>query len=226
MAKTRHAGYAGAGQTAVATLRIRSFRSNDLDAAAELLAASHARVLAAAPPGLAIGEPFTGPSACRGLIDQVLASPRASAVVAETGGRVCAYLIGERQTFAPEDFASIYAEPRSVMVPLQGHAVAEQVDARDAIEAMYAALATKWIAAGFFVHNVSVSALDRALLEAWAWLGFGRKSMCAVRPTARVGRDSLPLQDVTIEEIHGRDDEALEEFHRRLMVFQTGSPMF
>jgi GNAT superfamily N-acetyltransferase len=91
---------------------------------------------------------------------------------------------------------------------------------------MYAALSRKWVADGFFVHTVSVSAFDRAAADAWAMLGFGRKSVCAVRPTSNLAAGEMPAAGVSIGEIHGRDDEILETFHRRLMTFQTAAPMF
>jgi GNAT superfamily N-acetyltransferase len=198
----------------------------DQQAAAELLAAAHARAMASGPGGLHLGERYLSASGCRALVDQLFASPRTSAVVAEVDGRVRGYLAGEKQLFAPEDFASIYAEPRSTNVPLHGHAVAADADTTLVYERMYATLAQRWVADGFFIHNVAVSALDRAAKEAWNLLGFGRKSVCAVRPTSRIGDVPSNELGIRIEEIRGRDDEVLETFHRRLMIFQTGAPMF
>jgi GNAT superfamily N-acetyltransferase len=223
----------------VSRLGVREFQSGDVQAAAELLAAAHARDLAAAPAGLRLGERYAETRGCRNVLDQLLASPRASAVVAVDGGRVRGFMAGERQLFAPEDFASIYAEPRSTNVPLHGHAIAAGVDAQAAYEAMYAALAREWVASGFFVHNVAMSAFDRDVVDAWQLLGFGRKSVCAVRSTRRVEADvahpasaadddviAQIASEITIEEIRGRDEELLEQFHRRLMIFQTDAPMF
>ncbi|MFN2425002.1 MAG: GNAT family N-acetyltransferase [Candidatus Binatia bacterium] len=210
----------------MARLNVRDFRPKDLQAAAELLASSQVRAQAAGPAGLRLGERYLEARGCRNLIEQLVASPRATSLVAEEGGRIRGFLAGEKQLFAPEDFASIYAEPRSTNVPLHGHAVAADADQQSLYEALYAGLARRWVADGFFVHNVAVSALDRGALEAWALLGFGRKSVCAVRPTARIEGDAPRGAEVTIEEIRGRDDEVLETFHRRLMTFQTGAPMF
>jgi len=216
----------------VATLNVREFRPKDLQPAAELLASAQLKAQAEGPDGMRLGERFLEPAGCRNLIEQLVASPRATSLVAEEDGRLRGFLAGERQLFAPEDFASIYAEPRSTNVPLHGHAVAADADAQFTYEALYAALARRWVADGFFIHNVAVRALDRAAIEAWSLLGFGRKSVCAVRPTA--GADASSDADValngtidfTIEEIRGRDDEVLETFHRRLMTFQTEAPMF
>jgi GNAT superfamily N-acetyltransferase len=226
MAKPAYARYARCRGGVVSRLTVRTFRPADLDAAAAILAAAHARARAAGPVGLSLGERFLSMPACRALLEKIVSSPRANSVVVESGGRVRGYLAGERQLFAPEDFASIYAEPRSAAVLLQGHAVSADIDAGAAYEAMYARVAEDWVAAGFFAHNVSVSALDRTAVDAWVNLGFGRKSVCAVRPTAEVVPDPTPLADISIEEIRGRDDEVLDTFHRRLMMFQTGPPMF
>jgi len=207
-------------------LRVREFRAGDLRAASELLAAAHGRAQAAGAAGLLLGERYLAPTGCRQLVEQLISSPRATAVVAESGGRVCGFLAGEKQLFAPEDFASIYAEPRSTNVPLHGHAVAADADASAAYEAMYAVLASAWVADGFFIHNVAVRALDSAAAEAWNLLGFGRKSVCAVRSTLPDASAAAGPAGVTIEEIRGHDDEVLETFHRSLMTFQTGAPMF
>lgn len=194
-----------------------------------MLASAQARAKAEGPDGMCLGERFLEPAGCRSLIEQLVASPRATALVAEEHGRLRGFLGGERQLFAPEDFASIYAEPRSTNVPLHGHAVAADTDVQFTYEVLYAALARRWVADGFFIHNIAVRALDRAAIEAWALLGFGRKSVCAVRPTEGLAAESADATgpvDFTIEEIRGRDDEVLETFHRRLMTFQTEAPMF
>jgi GNAT superfamily N-acetyltransferase len=210
----------------VGRLNVREFRAADLHAAAELLAASQARAQAAGPPSLRLGERFLEAAGCLTVIEQLVESPRASAVVAEENGRIRGFLAGERQLFAPEDFASIYAEPRSTNVPLHGHAIADGADPQRLYEAMYAGVARGWIADGFFVHNIALSALDHPVLEAWSALGFGRKSMCAIRPTTPLEKEVERAITITVDEIRGRDDDVLETFHRRLMTYQTGPPMF
>ncbi|HEY2775856.1 MAG TPA: GNAT family N-acetyltransferase [Candidatus Binatia bacterium] len=208
------------------SIAVRDLRPSDVPAAAALLAAAQRRALESAPASLRIGERYLDVAPCRSVIEQLIASPRASAVVAERSGALCGFLAGERQLFAPEDFASIYAEPRSTNVPLHGHAVVPGPEAWRIHEELYAALAAPWIADGFFVHNVAISALDAAGADAWGHLGFGRKSVCAVRAVSRPADAPRGASGVTIEEVRGRDDEVLEAFHRRLMEFQTGSPMF
>lgn len=206
-------------------LEVRELRPADLDAAAELLAARQRRVRERATIALPLGESFEAALPCRELIEKFVASPRTSSVVATSAGRVVGFLAGERQLFAPEDFAAIYAEPRSIALPLHAHAVAGDEDASELYEAMYGHLSGVWADGGFFVHNVSVSSFDEAALGAWFDLGFGRKSVCAWRSTARLEPEPAPIEGLEIEEIRGRDHPALERFHRRLMSFQTAGPM-
>lgn len=210
----------------MARIQLREFRGSDVRAAAVLLRDVQARAREAGPSGLVLGGRYHDAGPCESLVDKLVGSDRASAVVAVDGDRVVGWMAGERQLFAPEDFASIYAEPRSTSIPLHGHAVAGDADATLVYEAMYSSLAARWVADGFFVHNVAVSELDRAAMDAFAALGFGRKSVCAIRPTWRLDADGGPVDGVFVEEVHGRDDEVLETFHRRLMNFQTGPPMF
>lgn len=210
----------------MATITVRDFRASDLQAAAELLAASHGRAEASSGLAVRLGDRFFEPRACRQIVEQLVASPRSSAVVAEDGGVVRGFLAGERQLFAPEDFASIYAEPRSTNIPLHGHAVAGDSDAAALYGVMFASLSATWAARGHFIHNVAIRAGDGAAGEAWAGLGFGRKSLCGLRSTQTSDQASCYDDDIGIEEIRGRDDKVLESFHRKLMMFQTEAPMF
>jgi len=155
-----------------------------------------------------------------------MSSHRVTGAVAEIDGRVCGFLIGEKLLFAPEDFAAIYAEPRSISVPLHCHGVADGVDPAPVYEALYGFLGQRWIDDGFFVHNVSISCMDRGVLDSWVHLGFGRKSVCAVRPTTPLEPRPAPVPGLFIDEVRGHDEDVLETFHRRLMTFQTGAPMF
>ncbi len=214
------------GEAALARLQVREFLPSDVYAAAELLRAAHIRAQGSAPAGSLLGVRFFDARACRELIETCLDSPRTRGAVVEDGSHMCGYLLGEKQLFGPQDFASIYAEPRSIGVPLQGHAVAADANAALVYETLYAFLARDWVADRFFIHNVSVSALDGASAEAWSRLGFGHKSVCAIRPMRPLVPRPRPVWDLVIEEIRGRDDDILETFHRRLMTFQVGAPMF
>lgn len=210
----------------MARLQAREFHPSDVDAAAELLCAAHVRAHSATATGAVLGPKFFDVGACRGLIETSASSPRVRGAIVEDGSHVCGYLLGEKQLFGPQDFASIYAEPRSVGVSLQGHAVATDVDADLVYETLYAFLARGWVADGFFIHNVAVDPQDGASVEAWSRLGFGRKSVCALRRVAPLVPRPRALRDLVIDEIRGHDDELLETFHRRLMTFQTDAPMF
>lgn len=210
----------------MARLQVREFLASDIDAAGDVLRAAHIRAQAFLPAGAVLGSRFFDARACRALVEACASSPRMRGAVALDGKGVCGYLLGEKQLFGPQEFASIYAEPRSIGMPLQAHAVADGADAAGVYEALYAFLARDWVAEGFFVHNVAVAALDGATVEAWSRLGFGHKSVCAVRQVQPLVPKPRPVKDLVFEEIRGRDDDLLETFHRRLMTFQVGAPMF
>lgn|GEM_PF-744752 len=210
----------------MARLLVRDLRPSDVDAAAELLCAAHLRGQGSAAAGAVLGPKFFDVQACRGLVETAASSARVRGAVVEDGSHLCGYLLGEKQMFGPQEFASIYAEPRSIGISLQGHAVAADVDAALVYETLYAYLARGWVADGFFTHNVSVNASDGAGVEAWNRLGFGRKSVCALRRVNPLVPKPRPQRALVVEEIRGRDDDLLETFHRRLMNFQVGAPMF
>ncbi|MFT4572467.1 MAG: GNAT superfamily N-acetyltransferase [Hyphomicrobiaceae bacterium] len=204
---------------------VRNLRPEDSAACAALLAHAQAGAIREEETGGARTARLADPGACVELLDRLFSSRRSDAVVAEEGGRIVGYLAGDRQMFSPEDFASIYAEPRSVVIPLHGHVVADHSDAVDLYTKMYGALAGRWIDGGMFAHSISVAAEDADAVEAWSWLGFGYKSVCAIRDTA------IPVtlrEDVRVrvEQVGSERDDLIERFHCRLMIYQTGSPMF
>jgi GNAT superfamily N-acetyltransferase len=208
------------------SLRVRSFEAADLAACAALLAHRHSVDCAREGLGPARNPAYADPRACLEMLERFFGSGRADVVVAESGGRVVGFLAGDRQMFSPAEFASIYAEPRSISIPLHGHAVADTVDATEAYTEMYAPLATRWVTAGMFSHNAGVSADDERMLEAFYFLGFARKSVCAVRSTW--DPVDAPPEDggVRVARVSNEDEALMERFHRDLMTYQTRSPMF
>ena len=114
------------------SLRVRPFEAGDLAACAALLAHSHSEACARESLGPARNAVYGDPRACLELLERFFGSGHADVVVAESEGRIVGYFAGERQMFSPTEFPSIYAEPRSVSIPLHGHAVADSVDATDA----------------------------------------------------------------------------------------------
>lgn len=206
-------------------MQIRNLRPEDTAACAALLAHAQATAARTHSTGGARTSRLSDPRAALDLLDPLFSSPRSDAVVAERDGRIVGFLAGERQLFSPQEFASIYAEPRSCSIPLHGHALADDLDPLESYTALYAALGDRWIKAGFFSHTVNVAAEDRGAVDAWFWLGFGYKSVCAIRDTAApVTVKGGP--DLRVEQVGVEHDELMERFHCRLMMYQTTAPMF
>jgi GNAT superfamily N-acetyltransferase len=207
-------------------LRIEELGGAHLDAAADLLAARQTRLLRNKPQEGMLARRFTSAKACRVLLQGMVEDRYTSAVAAfDEAGAMVGYLAGQRQLFAPAAFASVYAEPRSVAVPIHGHAASEDRDAVAVYTTMYAELAEAWVRDGLFVHTVGVPAGLPDVYEAWAELGFGRKSHCAMRSVSVRGAGVMP-DGVRLRRLSSSDDDVMGEFHRRLSRFQTGSPMF
>ena len=212
----------------MSTCTVRPVKIADLDAAAELLAAGHQRAHESCGASVPRPAKYLDPRHCHHLLERLASVVGAHGVVAEHYGAMKGFLIGEPQRYSPEEFPSLYAEPESGSIPLHGHAVENRQDAGPVYAAMYAALARQWVREGLFVHNISVSAADALTGEAWNNLGFGRKSVCAMRPTGQpvaIRGDGVET-DFVVERVEDPDHEVPEMLHRKLMKYQTGTPMF
>lgn len=161
-------------------MEIRRFAERDIEACAELLAARHRRDRARHD---VLAPHYEEAVACRDVLGS-LRGPLCDGVVAVAAGRVVGFLFWERQLHPPRGYFSYFFEPYSTAIPLHGHAVAPDADPVAVTRALYGALAETWVRRGFFVHAVRITAGDADLQEAWVSLGFGRKTTCAVRPTA------------------------------------------
>ena len=206
-------------------LRLEPMNEVHQEAAAGLLAARHARLLRLVPGQGLLPRRFSVASACSSLLGSLFSDRHTDAVVAlDRDGQLVGYLAGQRQLYAPEAFASVYAEPRSVGIALHGHAVAADADATEVYTAMYAALAARWSADGLWTHTVSIPTGVPEVAEAWVELGFGRKSTCAVRSAQATPPAANP--DLSVRRLGTGDDAVMARFHRQLSGFQTESPMF
>lgn len=166
-------------------IQVRAIETDDIVACAALLAARQRRDLARLPhlePGL------QDPATCEALIAPLIGSERSDGLIAERAGRPVGFLIGERMMLAPGDFASNFVPPHSIVMPVEGHAFAENEDALDVLWPLYAELAARWTDDGFFTHRAAIPAGDLAAQEAWVTLGFGRRLTAATRVT------SLPVK--------------------------------
>lgn len=159
----------------------------DLQPAAALLAARHKRDRQRIPM---LAKSLESVATCASTVAAQTSSPRASAAVAEAGGRVIGFLAGEKALFAPTDFPSQFIPPHSISMGVDAHAVAEGEDVTHVYRAMYGFLAERWVREGFFVHQANIVPGDAEVQEAWVSLGFGRHTTAAVRPTVPVERPS------------------------------------
>jgi GNAT superfamily N-acetyltransferase len=181
-------------------MEIRAFTDAVVDAAAELLAARHARERAAEPflPAVDDFRPHVG---------RELARERAAGVAAERNGELVGYLIGRLE------------DDGRAVVDLAGCAVSEPEAVRD----LYAALAVNWVAAGSTRHAAMIPVCERDLVDAWFRLAFGCQFMLAVRETA----PEQPV-DARVEIRPGEpaDLPSVAAFDKLLWDHQTDSPSF
>ncbi|HEY6149792.1 MAG TPA: GNAT family N-acetyltransferase [Gaiellaceae bacterium] len=144
----------------MARLEVVPFADEHLDAAAELLAARHARHREAEPLLPELEDP-------RAAIEREWREEGASGVFAGSG-----YVIA-----AP---IRIFGGPTWMRVGIAGHAVEGD---REAVRDLYAAAASRWVDEGHRMHAAFVPAYDTALVDAWFRLCFGASAALAIRET-------------------------------------------
>jgi ribosomal protein S18 acetylase RimI-like enzyme len=195
------------------------FADRFLDEAALLLARRHERDRAALP---LLPARFEEPEAARVAVEAAWRGASASGVAATHRGRLAGYLIGHA--------ASEPVRGRCAWVRLPGHALAEEVDA-ELYRDLYAALAARWVAQGFFDHYALVPAGDRAGLDAWAALSFGQEHAHGLRsledqgPTLLEDASHLP-SGLEIRRATPDDRAALVEVSQWLRRYQAGPPIW
>ncbi len=141
-------------------MEIVPFTAEHLDAAAEMLAARHARHREVEPL-LPADVDF------RAEVEKEWRAGGASGVISEHG-----YLIGAPQLKGNATWLS---------VGVAGHVVEGDAEhARD----LYAAAAQRWVDEGLSKHAVFVPSHDAALVDAWFRLSFGASGVLAMRETA------------------------------------------
>jgi GNAT superfamily N-acetyltransferase len=148
-------------------LGIEPFREEHVDAAAELLAARHARHREA--------EPLLPPDVdFRKQIESEWQQDGASGVFAHSGGEPAGYLFARPLPYGRDDLTWMVAG-------IGGHAVAGD---RELARDIYAAAAGRWVDDGHMRHAVFVPSSDRDLVDAWFRLSFGASAVLATRETA------------------------------------------
>jgi GNAT superfamily N-acetyltransferase len=193
---------------------VRPFDAADVPAAGRLLAERHAAHRRAEP---LLAARFEDPAVAAEEV-QALVAAGATGAVAEAGGELVGYLVGQHKP-SPTWGANRWVEGA-------GHAVREAELARD----LYAVAATAWVADGHDVHYALVPAHDAALVDAWFRLGFGQQHVHALRelPT----QPSTPPASVLVRAAERRDipvlgrlDLVLPEHQGLAPTFSSGGPL-
>ena len=206
----------------MARIVVRPFETSDLEAAAALLATRQKRDrlrFERLEPGL------ESHGVCAELLAPLASTAHTSGVVALRDGRVAAFLFGEKMTFAPYEFLSMFIPPHSISIPVQGHAAEPGEELFALYRAMYGELAGQWVRQGFFVHQTHISASDAELQEAWVALGFGRTMTAAIRGTEPVAAGALRA-GVEIHRASEEDLDVVMALGDTLFKFHSQSPMF
>lgn len=192
---------------------VRPLTKSDVPVCAALLAARHARDRSRQP---FLPPAFESAEHTLPFIESALGQAGARGVVAIEAGDVVGYLIGAPVQEPVNTVGAQFTPERGFRIVYPGHAVAGSA-APLVYRQMYAALSEPFIRAGYFDHDVYVSATDRDLIEVWAGLGFGRLAVCALRPveplpTAAVEAD---IRRATVDDLDEvlRLDEELERHH-------------
>ena len=194
----------------MSSARIRALADLDLDEAATLLAARHARHRLRFP---ALDPAYESVETARLELTALWEQDDAGGAVATRDGRMSAFLIGTRKsaaTWGP-----------TTWVEAAGHAASSPEDLRD----LYAFLAEQWVGAGQRNHSVLVPATEVELVDVWFRLGFGHQHVHAIRATPTRDERSHP-SGVTIRPAARDDIAALAALDLTLPEHQRRSPVF
>jgi GNAT superfamily N-acetyltransferase len=155
------------------------FADSFVPEAAALLAARYRQERSHAP---ALVARFAAVTAAQEVVQALWTQEGTSGVVALQGSHLVGYVLGQVIRPAPASLAALFLQPRSLVMPYAGHALAPESPA-DLYRALYAAAAPSWLAAGCFFHVISLPACDQMGQASWFSLGFGQRDVFAVRET-------------------------------------------
>ena len=163
-------------------MEVRPYEPAHLDDAAGLLAKAHECRSAELP---ALPGAFSAVDETRAVIGAFADRPSCAGYSAFRDGRIIGFLLATRHLPAPAHPSSAYVMPRSTWTPTQAWAVGDGCDARAVFEALYGALASEAVSAGYLNHQVEVNVGDPA--ESWLLdLGYTRSSVYAALPIGGV----------------------------------------
>jgi ribosomal protein S18 acetylase RimI-like enzyme len=194
----------------MARLEVVPFADDQLDDAAGLLAARHARQRQAEP---LLSPRFEDPAVAREELERVWRPAGASGVAGVRGGRLVGYLFG-----APREHP---AWGDNVFVEAAGHAVEEPEDVRD----LYAVAASRWVEDGRSHHSVVASAHDAVLLDAWWRLCFGQQQAHGIQAVPERAEVDVP-DGFEIRPPREDEVEQLIDVDLALPEHQVLSPVF
>jgi GNAT superfamily N-acetyltransferase len=200
-------------------LETRPFRTDDIAAAARLLADRHVRArarFALLPPR------FEDADACAELVRSAMSL--AEGVVARDGDRLAGFLFAAAILYPPDRPSTRFTPPRSSMMFAHGHAVAAGADPFATYHALLAALAPPLVDRGILAHTVHLPAGEPALDAAWFDLGFGRVHAFAARDLAPLSRASPP--DVLVREATREDLDVAERLADEEARFHARAPIW
>ena len=201
---------------------VRDAVASDLEGCAALLAGRHARDRARTA---VLPERYESAEACVELLASLFGSGTANGAVAESRGELVGFMFGQRTTPAADHWLAQYLPPRSIGVPVQGHAVIAGVDPLRVYGSLYAELAVGWTEGGFFRHRVGIPAGDPEQRDVWFELGFGAAITYAGRDVGPVGGAAVP-SGVSIREATTEDQREVERLEQLNARFHNQSPVF
>jgi len=204
-------------------ITVRDAVASDLDGCAALLAVRHARDRVQTPM---LPELYEDTAACAELLAPLFGGTAANGAVAEVGGELVGFAVGQRATPAPDHWLAQYLPPRSVGVPVHGHAVAAGADPERVYRALYAWLAATWTDDGFFRHRIGIPAGDPEQRDVWFELGFGAAITYAGRDVRPLDSAAILDSDVSIRAATTEDQPEVERLEQVNSRFHNQSPVF
>jgi GNAT superfamily N-acetyltransferase len=201
-------------------LEVVPFASEHIAGAASLLAARQRAYRAQTP---ALPAQFDDPAVARVVVENIFGQPGAGGVAALRDGRVAGYLIGVRLLPPPTSTWSMFMQPRAANIPYAGHAV-EPEHGGAIYREMYAALAPRWLAAGYYSHYVTVATADRLAFDAWSSLCFGQDLILAVRDAQPVAGPNPSA--CSIRQAEPDDLEAVFRLASANLRYHASAPIF
>jgi GNAT superfamily N-acetyltransferase len=164
--------------------------SEDLPAAAELLAARQRRLRRALP---ILPEPYADRAATLPLVEALASKDGAFGVIGRSNGKAFGFLLGYPRL-----------EPiwgRAAWSPIEGSALADGTEP-ELVRDLYAAWSEHFVGQGYFRQYVHAASDDPELMAAWVRTGFGQMQAHAARDLELTAD---PPAGVTVRTAHAED---------------------